>query len=65
MFVGFLILGTLESMRHLKNEVDSIKKDVECGLQLSDRTVEFQAGDKLICYEMNTVAQETQWDPGF
>nr|CAD7574582.1 unnamed protein product [Timema californicum] len=55
----------LESMRHLKNEVDTIKKDVECGLRLNDDTVSFQPGDVLQCYEIKHVKQETQWDPGF
>nr|CAD7430980.1 unnamed protein product [Timema monikensis] len=57
--------GGLESMRHLKNEVDTIKKDVECGLRLNDDTVSFQPGDILQCYEIKHVKQETQWDPGF
>ncbi|XP_053669741.1 translation initiation factor IF-2, mitochondrial [Anopheles nili] len=55
----------LESMRHLKNEVDSIKKDVECGLRLSDQALELKTGDTLVCYQINRVPQETEWDPGF
>lgn len=57
--------GKLESMRHLKNEVDSIKKDVECGLQFGDKAVEFQEGDTIQCYQLVNVNQETDWDPGF
>ncbi|KAH8326739.1 hypothetical protein KR067_012762 [Drosophila pandora] len=57
--------GSLESMRHLKNEVDTIKKDVECGLRLKDTKVLPQAGDILQCYTTNTEAQKTDWDPGF
>ncbi|KAJ9576526.1 hypothetical protein L9F63_025578, partial [Diploptera punctata] len=57
--------GTMVSMRHLKNEVDSIKKDVECGLRLEDMTVTFNPGDTLICYEMKQEEQTTDWDPGF
>lgn len=52
-------------MRHLKNEVDTIKKDMECGLQLSDHMVTFQQGDTLICYMKKSEAQQTNWDPGF
>lgn len=52
-------------MRHLKNEVESIKKDVECGLQFNERTIEFQPGDTVICYDLKMVPQETHWDPGF
>uniref|UniRef100_G3MKY6 Translation initiation factor IF-2, mitochondrial n=1 Tax=Amblyomma maculatum TaxID=34609 RepID=G3MKY6_AMBMU len=57
--------GPLASMRHLKNEVDTIKKDVECGLMLQDASVRFQQGDILVCYTMKQVPQETDWDPGF
>jgi translation initiation factor IF-2 len=52
-------------MRHLKNEVDSIKKDVECGLRLADGTISFKAGDTLVCYEIRKEEQQTDWDPGF
>lgn len=57
--------GQLYSMRHLKNEVDSVKKDVECGLRLTDGEVRFQPGDTIICYERIKVPQKTDWDPGF
>ncbi|KAK7874382.1 hypothetical protein R5R35_007843 [Gryllus longicercus] len=60
-----LFEGTLKSMRHLKSDVDSIRKGVECGLQLEDKTVCFQPGDILICYEMKSIPQKTSWDPGF
>ncbi|XP_071453637.1 translation initiation factor IF-2, mitochondrial [Hetaerina americana] len=57
--------GELHSMRHLKNEVDSIKMDVECGLQLSDQTVRFKPGDTIICYELREESRKTDWNPGF
>ncbi|XP_067005150.1 translation initiation factor IF-2, mitochondrial [Anabrus simplex] len=57
--------GHLKSMRHLKNDVDSIKKDVECGLQFMDSSVSVQAGDTVICYVLRSEPQETDWDPGF
>lgn len=57
--------GALESMRHLKNEVDSIKKDVECGLRFKDTKVNPQAGDIVVCYSTRTEPQKTDWDPGF
>lgn len=52
-------------MRHLKNEVDTVKKDVECGLQLADKSVDVEAGDRIICYTMKTEAQNIDWNPGF
>ncbi|XP_030370264.1 translation initiation factor IF-2, mitochondrial isoform X2 [Scaptodrosophila lebanonensis] len=57
--------GALESMRHLKNEVESIKKDVECGLRFLDNKVIPQPGDTMICYTTHTEKQKTDWDPGF
>lgn len=52
-------------MRHLKNEVETIKRDVECGLRLVDQEIVAQNGDSLICYATKTVTQKTEWDPGF
>lgn len=52
-------------MRHLKNEVDTIKKGVECGLQLDDKTIEAEQGDKLICYTTKKQREEIDWNPGF
>lgn len=57
--------GQLDSMRHLKSEVDTIKKDIECGLRFQDFQVEAKAGDVVVCYIMNKKPQETLWDPGF
>uniref|UniRef100_A0A1A9X2L9 Tr-type G domain-containing protein n=1 Tax=Glossina brevipalpis TaxID=37001 RepID=A0A1A9X2L9_9MUSC len=57
--------GPLESMRHLKNEVDTIKKELECGLRLKDTKVIPQSGDVFICYTTRTERQKTDWDPGF
>lgn len=60
-----MLLGLLASMRHLKNEVDSIKKDVECGVRLEDGTITFKPGDILVCYQTRKEEQQTDWDPGF
>lgn len=57
--------GELDSMRHLKSEVDTIKKDLECGLRLHDFEVEAKSGDTIVCYTIIKKPQETFWDPGF
>ncbi|KAK9701165.1 Elongation factor Tu GTP binding domain [Popillia japonica] len=57
--------GHLASMRHLKDEVDVIKKDLECGLQLASKDIQFQPGDILVCFEKKIQHQNTEWDPGF
>lgn len=64
-FDEILCDGPVESMRHLKNEVDSIKKDVECGLRLENQEVLPEPGDVLVCYTTKLEAQKTDWDPGF
>lgn len=60
-----LFTGPLDSMRHLKNEVDTIKKDVECGLRLKDMQVVPKPGDIVVCYTTRSEPQKTDWDPGF
>lgn len=52
-------------MRHLKNEVDTIKKDVECGLQIADNSIEVETGDIIICYETKKEKDRIDWNPGF
>ncbi|KAF8773635.1 Translation initiation factor IF-2 like protein [Argiope bruennichi] len=60
------VLGeALPSLRHEKSDVESIKKDVECGLMVEDPEVSFEPGDTIICYNPKSVAQETDWSPGF
>lgn len=58
-------IGKLVSMRHLKNEVESIKTNVECGLQLDDQDVEPKEGDTVLCYTWKKEKQNIDWDPGF
>lgn len=57
--------GQFESIRHLKNEVETVKKDVECGLKMSDPSVVAEPGDTVVCYRKNMETQSTDWDPGF
>lgn len=52
-------------MRHLKNEVEIVKRDVECGVRLVNQEIVAQNGDSLICYATKTIKQDTDWDPGF
>ncbi|XP_012254880.2 translation initiation factor IF-2, mitochondrial [Athalia rosae] len=57
--------GPLESMRHIKTEVDSIKNGVECGIRFKDSEISFQPGDTLICFKLIDQPQKCKWDPGF
>ncbi|KAI0223177.1 Translation initiation factor IF-2, mitochondrial [Lamellibrachia satsuma] len=60
-----LLDGGLSSLKHFKNEVDSIKTDVECGICFDDKTITPQHGDRIICYERKEVAQQLEWDIDF
>lgn len=57
--------GKLISMKHVKNEVDSIKNGSECGLRLDDNSIVFQPGDKLICFRPFKEKQTIDWNTGF
>ncbi|KAI8425424.1 hypothetical protein MSG28_007171 [Choristoneura fumiferana] len=57
--------GKLASMKHLKDEVTTIKRDMECGLRLESAEVEVQPGDTLVCYKLVDARDSTSWDPGF
>lgn len=57
--------GKLTSLKHFKDEVDSIKKDMECGLRISDTSIKFRPGDTIVCYQIKKVPQTIKWNPGF
>ncbi|XP_064623673.1 translation initiation factor IF-2, mitochondrial-like [Lineus longissimus] len=57
--------GSLLSLKHFKNEVDSIKLDVECGLSFSDKSIAIQPGDTIVCYTIKEVEQTIDWDLDF
>ena len=57
----------VSSMRHLKDEVESIKKEVECGLKFDGISglegLRFEAHDSIVCYEIKKIKQKTKWIP--
>ncbi len=70
--------GKIHSMRHLKDEVESVKNGGECGLAFEGLGVGVgvkegeeqenfipKEGDHIICYSHNHVTQTSEWDPGF
>lgn len=56
--------GALTSLKHHKDDVQTIKTGMECGLTL-DKDFELKFGDEIVCYEEKIVAQKIVWDPGF
>lgn len=57
--------GKLSSMKHLKDDVTTIKSGIDCGLQFEDSSVIVEPGDTLICYTLHDVPPTVKWDPGF
>lgn len=58
------LVGSLTAMKHHKDDVQSVKTGMECGLFLEEG-VDFQVGDEIVCYEEAEVQQKISWDPGF
>ncbi|CAF3568500.1 unnamed protein product [Rotaria socialis] len=56
---------TLSSLKHIRDDVQSIKKGSECGLSFTNHDVKFQKGDQIVCYSIRQVAHEAKWDYGF
>lgn len=43
--------GRIETMKHLKRDIPSANKGLECGIVLADCSIPFQTGDVLVCFE--------------
>ncbi|XP_013889741.1 translation initiation factor IF-2, mitochondrial [Austrofundulus limnaeus] len=56
--------GSLSSLKHLKDDVLTVKTGMDCGLSV-DGDVDFRTGDVIMCFQEMEVPQVTSWDPGF
>lgn len=56
--------GSLVALKHHKDEVQTVRTGMECGLSI-DTDVEFKSGDIIVCFEEVEVPQVITWDPGF
>ncbi|KAM4604086.1 translation initiation factor IF-2, mitochondrial [Polymixia lowei] len=56
--------GSLTALKHHKDEVQTVKAGMECGLSV-DSSMEFTPGDAIVCYEENHTQQVISWDTGF
>ncbi|XP_072032558.1 translation initiation factor IF-2, mitochondrial-like [Amphiura filiformis] len=59
-----LFEGSLASLKHKKDDVRSVKKDMECGVRFK-KVLEYQIGDVIECYREQTVPQKLEWNLGF
>ncbi|MBN3309052.1 IF2M factor, partial [Amia calva] len=56
--------GSLTKLKHHKDDVQSVKTGMECGLSL-DQDIDFRPGDEIVCYKDLQKEQTIAWDPGF
>jgi len=52
-------------MRHLKDEMVTIKTNMECGLRLEDTNIRLIPGDKIVCFTLREQQQKIDWETGF
>lgn len=53
------------SLKHVKTEVNTVKRNVEFGVSFEGWNEEFMSGDKLVCYEVRMVKSLLDWNLGF
>jgi translation initiation factor IF-2 len=54
-----------KSLKHMKNDVATIKRNVEFGLAFDNQSVRPQQGDTIVCYSLKKVRQPIEWNLGF
>lgn len=54
-----------KSLKHVKQDVNSIKRNVEFGFSFDDDSIQPQPGDKLVCYDVKMVRSPLDWNLGF
>lgn len=52
-------------MQYRNDEVHSIDNKEEFGIQLADKSILPQIGDKIVCYRLENRKQTVDWNPGF
>lgn len=59
----FLFVGKLDSLKHHKDEVDTISSGKECGILVSDEDFIFEQGDVIECFDWKVVKKTVDWAP--
>ncbi|KAK3092753.1 hypothetical protein FSP39_006887, partial [Pinctada imbricata] len=60
-----LFEGKLQSLKHHKEEVNSISAGTECGIILDDEFFEYNTGDVIKCIKTKRIEQQIDWMPSF
>jgi translation initiation factor IF-2 len=56
---------TCKSLKHLKTDVNTIKRNIEFGLAFEEQSVQPVKGDTIICYNVKKVKEPIEWNLGF
>lgn len=54
-----------KSLKHIKQDVNTIKRNVEFGFAFEDEGIRPEPGDKLVCYDVKMVRSPIDWNLGF
>jgi translation initiation factor IF-2 len=53
------------SLKHVKTEINTVKKNVEFGISFKELQLEVKRGDKIVCYDIKMVKSPIEWNLGF
>ena len=53
------------SLKHIKTEINTVKKNVEFGISFKDPNIEVKSGDKIVCYDIKMIQSPIEWNLGF
>lgn len=53
------------SLKHIKTEINTVKRNVEFGISFDNFHENFLPGDKVVCYEIKMVKMPFEWNLGF
>ena len=56
--------GQLLGMKRLKDDIDTAKKETECGLNMKGNQ-DWGEGDRVVCLKRKRLPQKLNWDIGF
>ncbi len=53
------------SLKHVKTEINTVKRNVEFGISFEEYHEDFIPGDMIVCYEIKMVKMPLEWNLGF
>ena len=54
-----------KSLKHIKTNVNTVKRNVEFGISFENAHLKLEPGDKLICYDIKMIQLPIEWNLGF